>query len=820
MHALIFWKNWPNSNKFLYLFFLCLLAFSLILLFFQWFSGLENVIHWDILSELGELPVTLDTFKTPNETLSIPAKAFIVTEQFVASPMHINKPASYFYAVLLILSFLLILSALTDLPKFWYTIGMAGIIFWLSSLNLDLYFGHSGRYVTIFLIIVFGGISYFFHAFKSNIHILNRFLTFGGITVLLALVYFLIGKKISGAGNPEPLLFLISYAFPGALLISIVFAFIVSYEIVRGFLFISTSSGSQQPLTNFFIGSLFYLANILLVFLHNNKTIYWDIIYFNPFLLLAISTLLGIWGLKHRKLLYEKIFRFDSVGAFLYLGLAIITISTTGFAFATANEPIIETLEDGITYSHLVMGILFIFYVLANFHALFAQKLDVSKVVFKPLSIPLTAFRIGALITIVALLSMRNFFPLNQAFSGYYNQLGDLYTAQKDLKFAEIEYKSAAAFDGWNHKTNYALASLALNQGDNETAALYFKKALTRDPSPFAFEGLSRSFYDEDHFFEAMFTLKEGLQKFPENGELQNNLAYLYAKSNLVDSAVIYYNLAEKNAGLSNVVKSNIIAFWAKNGKRDTQKEIGANAERNDYPSFQGNLWALSLVSEQENKDHLEFFKTSDKQDQGLSVSDFSWLYNQTIAQKSTGENLPLQKIAEKEDNESVAEDLLFAETIQEYYKGNKIIAFQKLSARATGDTTSKKNRYFQILLNTLVKKESRDTNISSEGKTIEQLIQQNPLNTGIVKKAIDFYNNQKKSNDAYNIALNAISWRKNSPELYKLYILQSLEIGMKDYAHDGLEKLQKLSATDYQHFLPTYQAKLSSIEKQSAGFQ
>jgi len=31
---------------------------------------------------------------------------------------------------------------------------------------------------------------------------------------------------------------------------------------------------------------------------------------------------------------------------------------------------------------------------------------------------------------------------------------------------------------------------------------------------------------------------------------------------------------------------------------------------------------------------------------------------------------------------------------------------------------------------------------------------------------------------------------------------------------------LQKLSPTDYQRFLPTYQAKLQSIEKASAGFK
>jgi hypothetical protein len=42
----------------------------------------------------------------------------------------------------------------------------------------------------------------------------------------------------------------------------------------------------------------------------------------------------------------------------------------------------------------------------------------------------------------------------------------------------------------------------------------------------------------------------------------------------------------------------------------------------------------------------------------------------------------------------------------------------------------------------------------------------------------------------------------------------------MKEYAADALLLLQKLSLTDYQRFLPEYQAKLALIEKQQQGFR
>ena len=81
-------------------------------------------------------------------------------------------------------------------------------------------------------------------------------------------------------------------------------------------------------------------------------------------------------------------------------------------------------------------------------------------------------------------------------------------------------------------------------------------------------------------------------------------------------------------------------------------------------------------------------------------------------------------------------------------------------------------------------------------------------------------FNKNKQPEKAYNAISKAIAWRKDSPKLYELFILQALNIGLKDYATEGLVMLQKLSPTDYQRFLPTYQAKLQSIEKAGAGLQ
>ena len=813
-----FWKNFQKPTRNLYLFSLIILSISLIIFGLAYFKGLENVIHWDVLSELNDLPIVLDQFKiSANETLSIPAKAITVTEQFVASPMAINTVGNYVFLGLFMIGFLLILSALSALRRFWYLVFMGSVILLIVTFNFGLIFNLANNYLNIGLVLLYAGISYFFHAFRPDIDILKRFGIFFFITILVGIIT----AKFSSVNHP--FLLLASYRTSGAMLLSIGFIFLISYEIINGFLIVSTSAKSANSLNNLLIISLIYLSNVLLVFLYNNKVIDWNMIYLSPFLLLIISIILGIWGFRQRENLSREMMDFEESGAFIYVGLGIITLATCGLAFATGNDPMIEVMEDAVTYSHLAMGVMFLAYIILNFHFLFRDGLAVYKVVFKPSKYSLWFFRILALIMIGGLLLFKDFFPLNQFSTAYYNALGDYYTTEKDYKFAEIQYKLGLNYEPRNHKTNYALASLALLQGDNETAGVYFRKALAKNPSEYAYEALGRSIYDNDKFFETIFVLKEGLQKFPKSGELQNNLAYLYNKSKLMDSTVIYYELATKNAHKSEVPASNLMVFWATNAKEKAVEEILSKTEDLKYNSYQANVLALR------NKIALNQEKVSDwgglfSKDSTLNASDFAWIYNQSLYQKSKGKSLPFRRLAELEDNESLSEDLLFANVMQDYYQGDKLLAFQNLQLWAMGDSTDKKGKYYGMLLNTFLKKETQRTSDNiANFQTIpeaEKALQQHPLNEAVVEKAVQIYNQNKQTQKAYETLMKAISWRKDSPKLYELYITQAQTIGMKDYANDGLEVLRKLSPTDYQRFLPTYQAKQQSIEKAGAGFQ
>jgi tetratricopeptide (TPR) repeat protein len=95
------------------------------------------------------------------------------------------------------------------------------------------------------------------------------------------------------------------------------------------------------------------------------------------------------------------------------------------------------------------------------------------------------------------------------------------------------------------------------------------------------------------------------------------------------------------------------------------------------------------------------------------------------------------------------------------------------------------------------------------------QALKRLPADPDAVAAAADFYTNVRKNPErAYEISLTAIQLHPLSPELLKIYILQSLEMRLLSYAEENLDKLQYLvSPADYQSFLRVYEAKRASIE-------
>lgn len=696
MSSIFFWSAWSRAYRLTYLVSLVAFFSSIILLVIAWSNGLGNVVHWDVLSELNELPVTFQKFSDGIFDFPVNGKAYAVSEQFIAGAMQVRPAVATAFLTGICLAFILLMSAITRFNRVRYLISMAALILGLAFFRWEMLEvpGLSGNYLFLLLAFIFGSVSYYFHAFRSDYPITVRLVAFGILTALIAVGL----AALSPIAFPA--LLVVSYGMPVLLVFSIGFIFFISVEIIAGLVWITSVGRTEEPgagangrrplgVSNFLFVSFLYLVNLVLIWLKNTKSIDWDVLAISPFVLYLISVVLGIWGFR-RLIQQQDVVSFRDAGAYLYAGLALLTTLTMAYAFATANDPLIEVFEDAIVYTHLAMGLVFVAYVLVNFWPIFQQYLPVYRILYKPKLLELSLFRIVGVVGVIVLLASGGLITLRQAVAGYYNGLGDHYLASNESTSASAYYQLALEQEFQNHKSNYALASLAMAQGDQTTAAFHFQRALLKQPNPQDYAGLSQAYLQTNLFFEAVKALQRGIRAFPKSGELQNNLGYLYARTSVADSAYYYYKSATGQATQNEVPESNLLAFYARNpAVLLADSTLAQSSPESSYESYRANALALRLVAQvattkPEQPEWLMEKPTS----QGLSVGRFANLYNYALAGQQTDKKLTdvLQRLTTDPANQDFIDDLLVARAVAEYKRHNQAEAFNVLTQLAEGD--------------------------------------------------------------------------------------------------------------------------------------
>lgn len=850
MYRLFFWQTWSKTEKLIFWCILTILALSIALMGVYWYNGLDNVIHWDVLSELDEIPTLTNSFSDGQLKYNVNGNAYLIKERFLASPMQTNVMATYIFLGFFAIGFNLLLSAFSALPRYWFLGGMVILAGVFITFRLETVFNLTNQAGFLVAFAGFSCLAFYFNNFAIRIGFIKRFAAF----LLLTIIAMGIIHYFSKIGHP--FLSVASYGLLSAIVFTVLFVLLISHEIVASLVWIVSNSGikGKSSLSQFIIVSSIYLLNILLIFLEKYQYIDWNILAVSPIVLYLISTVLGIWGF--RTITEESdSFNFRTIGAWLYLGLAIIASATIGLAFATGNDPLIDSLQSFIIVAHLVVGFAFFLYVILNFIQALQKGLPIYRILYRPQFLELSLFRLGAVVVMVTVFSLKNFYVYYQVNAGYYNIVADFYKASGELVSAEAFYKEAIHNDVRNHKSNYALATLAMELGDKENTGLFLKNALEKNPSPYAYAGLSKVLQEKEMFFDALFTMNDGVRKFPDNQQLLTNLAWLYEKTKVTDSTLYYLTRAKQNCTDCDLATANLLAYQLKYSRNDSlknQDEAVSNA-------------SVSLLANQsafiKQRSRITTTQINLGSDSALNVSQLTLIYNLMTAAdtKAPFSAKDLQRIQQKSANQGFYEDLEFAIASQYYYRENKLEGLKHLTILAN-DSTKKKFLYNQVAgmwylqqgvfdkavgylakagdkasVEILQKQDYLTTITEYQQTQAEELLKNartkndfdkalaiSPLNPFIVSKSVDFYNTKlRQPNDAYKLIFNALEVNDNSIQLWKLYVLQSLKTGVDNYAEEGLEKLRVLtSATDYQAFLSIYQAQKALMEKNKDGFE
>ncbi|GAB4031205.1 hypothetical protein GCM10028809_26400 [Spirosoma gilvum] len=661
-----------------------------------WARGLSNAVQWDVLSELADVPITFYSFSDGLLDYAVNGKAYAVSEQFLAGPMQIRPAVATAFLVGICIAFVLLLSAITRFDRIRYLVSMAVLIMGLAFFRWEMLEvpGLGGNYLFLLLAFLVGSLSYYFHAFRSDYPILVRIAAFSLLTALVA-----IGL---GALSPVkfPALLVVSYGMPVLLALSAGFIFFIAAEIIAGLVWLTSVGRAEEEsgavsskrtlgINNLLVISFLYLLNLALIWLKNTKSIDWDVLAISPFLLYLISVVVGIWGFR-RMIQQQDVVSFRDSGAFLYAGFALLATLTISYAFATANDPVVELFEDVIVYTHLAMGLVFLAYVFINFWPIYQQNLAVYRILYKPKRLELSLFRIVGVVVFIVLLASGGLITFRQGVAGYYNGLGDYYAACGESPSASAFYQQALEQEFQNHKSNYSLATQALAVNNQTTAAFYFQQALLKQPSPQDYAGLSQTYLQTNLFFEAVKTLQRGIRAFPKSGELQNNLGYLYTRTSVADSAYYYFTTATSNADRNEVPESNLLALYVRNPNvLLADSTLARNVKESSYESYQANALALWLVAQADTTQPKQPGWLSDKSaNQGLSVGRFASLYNYALATKQVDTSLAktLQQLSSQPVNQDFTDDLLLARAVAEYKRHDHPTAFGLMSQLAEGD--------------------------------------------------------------------------------------------------------------------------------------
>ena len=627
MKSLNFWTGWSKPEKTILYLSIFVLFTCLSIYLFQFYLGVNGAINWETNTDVVRIEQTLSSFQGLGKRVDIKGSNFLIRTFFNASAIELNDIHAKSFFGLICFAMVLVLTGISFIKKIaWFAAAMTAVGLVLFFFSFDLLESYGFQNNTIFTVgfLLFIGITGFLNLYKENqIALITRLST---IAIVVLSFFYIV---ITNAQVDLPIYYLTHYSAKSLSLVVFLFAGLVGYDIIASFFYIITStksSSTTNTLINFLVISTLYLGSLLIFFLNKINYINWNLTLFNPFILLFISTIFGFWGQHKRRELFLDVVNYRKGGIWIFMGIAILSISSITYAFQTSNTAMIASFEEGIIYTHLTMGAAFIIYVMKNYRVPILQGIPVWAKLYFPSRLTHRFTRFIGFGTIILLVVVDQKIPVRRWKAGLYNYKADVYQQEGEYLLAKQNYQLAYAFYPNNFKAHYTLAMTAFEHGDIKKTIKLFKDMVRfRQPNEYALVNLANAYGANEDYYNAQFTLKKAMTEYPDNGYLQNNLAFYSEKEK--DLAPVYatYNLAQKNLTKENqrYAYSNLLAFSSNLEKgKVTDSLINAIEFTREVEVVSNRLALANLYAEQFEHDLLIFNDTL------LNVQETSYLIN------------------------------------------------------------------------------------------------------------------------------------------------------------------------------------------------
>lgn len=813
-----FWRRWAKREKIPFFLGVFLVAGLVAWALWGWVCGLETVFSWDTVTELKEKAVQTPALYLDQFSFSATTPLWYVTEFYTPSPLRINETAYLLFLGGILGGISLVLAGLSRLRGAWFLVGALLLGGVLSSFRLESIFLVSRNWPFLVAFALAGGAYFLTNLYARRLDIARTGLIWLGVwLVLWAIVW-----KFSAIN--APFLSVGAFGLTAGLALTFIFIFLVSHEVLAALygLVSRNSEKGKNSLPQILVVTAVFLVNAVLIYLENARRIEGNGWVIPPLVLYLASTVAGVWGFRNLSG-QRGWFSFQGVGAWVYLGMALVATATIGLAYATGNTPLIELLEDYISIAFLGVGLCFFVHVGLNFWPLIKAGLPFHKVIYKPPFTPLLLARVGAVFVIFFLFSLKNRYSYFQLRAGISNAVGDFYLGEGDFRSAEVYYKSGANYDLYNLRSNLSLASMAMQAADPVSAWWFYEQAGEKTPHSLSAVGKSRSLEMQDRFFDAIFALKEGVERFPDEHRLYTNLARLQDRAGVTDSVLLNLDQALslcKNCGPENV---NFLAFWIEKGRQEKLAEMQALAGNPDSYSFWANRAAMERLTGAETV-MTRFGVPSDSSlDMGRAAYLLNGMSNALTRNETALTSASLSAFREK--NYALQEQLSWAMANQEYYRENKMEGIRQLASLAAspsklaplynqhlglwlmregawsealqrlemaGDTSSVhllSGTGLKMQIDEKLKAQAEELAAGLDKDNWEERRNKAPLNPWFLVKLADFLSANDQKTEAYNTVFYPLEFLPDSPVLLQAYVQKALDIAMIQYAEDALVK-------------------------------
>lgn len=574
-----------------------------LLAIFYWGDAIMPVVP-GLFKESISVPIKLSSIG--GEVFAVEMDNFLVFQQFESLPPARFPLVAKVYGAIACLLFIIGLSLISTLKRY-YLIASAGatmFLFAFSGINGLNIGAISGNYALAGLLAgtLLPTVAIAFYAGQWGIW--KRFFVLL-FTTSLTLIILIKLSPIS-----DPVLWLAENASFVAAISAGLFLLHIGHVFVAGsaLFLIRLNKGTGIKITwHIVFISLFYFLLVLFTLLGQMGEINLPFPTVMPGLLMLLCGTIGYWVIKLKIEQSPPTYGNPEIGkAFYWTGFALV-LWTWAYAQFNGNEPLYQFLTHLFLYSQVVLSVLFALYLFANFSDILNSGKDVDTVMFKPKFFAYFHMRIGAIIGLVVMVIFAQAVIGVHLSTANTNIAADYYYQVEKPLEAAILYENSWDLYRRNNKAKNAAAHLRF--GLRQTAMGMENLIQSFDYAPNVPNTLllASKLFQQEKLPEAIFYLRKGLEFFPNDPHLTNNLALLLSRVGMAQEA---FDLLETDASRNVTTAANLLALQAKHSQLEkiserVSKDVVTQVNFLATQNMLGNLSTISLDTKSLPENHI-----------------------------------------------------------------------------------------------------------------------------------------------------------------------------------------------------------------------